>query len=249
MGYVLRSVRKLITTGAFLPELPMALVLRLNADPLKKASRGSQTYVLKRFDYLRLEQVETLSTKDVERLPFIKRVGFTAEEEYRIIAQSDEPQRTAFSIDMPLTWINKIYLNPWLPDTISESVKATLRSFPGCSKLPVQKSRLIDSGRWKKAGDKVVGRSVPSTPLRKKQIFDKVKIKTGVKREKNTSSLFAHLRVLGLLLKATKSGSVCMSRSGILQMVAVEDVELDRSNPRIRKFLEMYGEEPTVDFH
>jgi hypothetical protein len=30
-------------------------------------------------------------------------------------------------------------------------------------------------------------------------------------------------------------------------MVAIEEVELDRSNPRIRKFLEMYGEEPTAE--
>jgi hypothetical protein len=32
-----------------------------------------------------------------------------------------------------------------------------------------------------------------------------------------------------------------------LQMVAVADIHLDRNNPRIRKFLEMYGEEPTPE--
>jgi hypothetical protein len=141
--------------------------IEFKRQPLEESLKGQPNIRFEEVHYLLLEQVEALGTTDLEQLPFIKRVGFTAEKEYRIIAQSDEPQRTAFSIDMPLTWINKIYLNPWLPDTTSESVKATLRSFPGCSKLPVQKSRLIDSGRWKKAGDKVVGRSVPNTPLRK----------------------------------------------------------------------------------
>ena len=32
-----------------------------------------------------------------------------------------------------------------------------------------------------------------------------------------------------------------------LQLVPVDDIQLDRANPRIRKFLEMYGEEPTPE--
>jgi hypothetical protein len=35
--------------------------------------------------------------------------------------------------------------------------------------------------------------------------------------------------------------------AGKHQSVVVEDIELDRSNPRIRKFLEMYGQDPTPD--
>lgn len=38
-----------------------------------------------------------------------------------------------------------------------------------------------------------------------------------------------------------------MISSGVLESVAVADIELDRSNPRIRKFLEMYPEEPTPE--
>ena len=34
---------------------------------------------------------------------------------------------------------------------------------------------------------------------------------------------------------------------GAHKSVLVEDIELDRSNPRIRKFLEMYGDEPTPE--
>src|SRR5258708_33260231 len=34
---------------------------------------------------------------------------------------------------------------------------------------------------------------------------------------------------------------------GVLELVPVVDIELDRTNPRIRKFLEMYPEAPTPD--
>ena len=38
-----------------------------------------------------------------------------------------------------------------------------------------------------------------------------------------------------------------MVNSGVLSSIVVEDIELDRSNPRIRKFLEMYGDQPTPE--
>ena len=34
---------------------------------------------------------------------------------------------------------------------------------------------------------------------------------------------------------------------GVLEQVPVADIELDRTNPRIRKFLEMYPEAPTAE--
>ena len=40
---------------------------------------------------------------------------------------------------------------------------------------------------------------------------------------------------------------VLVSSTGAHKSVLVEDIELDRSNPRIRKFLEMYGDEPTPE--
>src|SRR5882672_4671823 len=38
-----------------------------------------------------------------------------------------------------------------------------------------------------------------------------------------------------------------MVTSGVLEVVAVADIELDRTNPRIRKFLEMYPHDPTPE--
>lgn len=108
--------------------------------------------------YLMLNQAEKLGTADVERLPFLKRKGFVDEDEYRIVIESSEDQRSAYPLDCPLDWIDRIYLNPWLPTSVADSVIDTLSDLPGCAKLDIRHSRLIDSTTWKKAGDRIAGK-------------------------------------------------------------------------------------------
>jgi hypothetical protein len=110
-------------------------------------------------EYLRLEGVENLKDSDVDRLPFVKRVGFSAEEEYRIIAETKKDQKPAFPVKFPVSMISCIYLNPWLPKTIFQSLKTTIQSLPDCGSVRVSRSLLIDSARWKAAGDKVAGKT------------------------------------------------------------------------------------------
>src|SRR6266446_9666971 len=47
-------------------------------------------------------------------------------------------------------------------------------------------------------------------------------------------------------MKGTQMASPVVSPSN-LQLVPVAEIQLDRDNPRIRKFLEMYDENPTQD--
>jgi hypothetical protein len=116
-------------------------------------------------EYLRLNEITHLTQKDAHRLPFLKRIGFADESEYRIVVQADETQGSAYKIGFNLNWINRIYLNPWLPKSIAESVIATLKSIPGCGGLAISRSQLIDSSRWKKAGDDIVGRPTSITKV------------------------------------------------------------------------------------
>jgi hypothetical protein len=50
-------------------------------------------------------------------------------------------------------------------------------------------------------------------------------------------------------MMGSREGFVASAKSGTanLQLVPVNDIVLDRDNPRIRKFLEMYGEDPTPE--
>lgn len=139
--------------------------IELHRESLETALNRIEGVRLGPVEYLRLPDVEKLTGKDVDRLPFVKRIGFEAEDEYRIIAETIAPQAPVMSIEMPLSWVSAIHLNPWLPRPIADSVKATLREIPGCSRLRVVRSQLIDSGRWKQAGDTVVGKPKPKPRL------------------------------------------------------------------------------------
>jgi hypothetical protein len=108
-------------------------------------------------DYLTLEKADRLSPKDIDRLPFIKRFGFKPETEYRITLETDEPQGAAYSIEMPRNWIGKVFLNPWLPASLAASTIETIHEIKGCKSLKVERSHLINSVRWKRAGDRVAG--------------------------------------------------------------------------------------------
>jgi hypothetical protein len=132
--------------------------VELTRAPLEKMLGSKSGVRFGNVEYMKYQDLEELTGKDFDRLPFVKRQGFSDEEEYRIIAESSSAQETAYPIPIKLGWINRITINPWLADSITESVIAALKQLPGCDNLRVQKSRLIDSSRWKRGGDYVVSR-------------------------------------------------------------------------------------------
>lgn len=139
--------------------------IELKRDSLEMVLRRNNSIKFGLVDYLRLKDIDTIGPINWERLPFFKRAGFSAEEEYRIIAHSDEIQAAALGIEIELDWISKIYLNPWMPEPLAESVKASIRAIDGCKNIAIQRSQLIDSQRWKSAGDRVVGHPQPKAKL------------------------------------------------------------------------------------
>jgi len=109
-------------------------------------------------EYLRLTQAENLTGRRPEQLPFMKRIGFQPESEYRVIATSTDQQAPALSLPIDLKLIRRVYINPWLPKSLYQSVKSVLSDIKGCSHIKISRSRLIDSQRWKNVGDQVVGK-------------------------------------------------------------------------------------------
>lgn len=111
--------------------------------------------------YLTLDEVDQLSKGDVANLPFVKRAAFIDEDEYRIVVETDKPQAPVFYVDFDLHWIKRVHLNPWLPKTIAATMKKIIQRIPGCGGVEVWRSQLIDSSRFKRAGDRVIGRPSP----------------------------------------------------------------------------------------
>lgn len=130
-------------------------------EPLEAMLDGLEGVRYGTVDYLPLSRVDRLTRADAASLPFCKRAGFTDENEFRIIAETTEPQAQVLRIDFPLALIGRIELNPWLPDSVAASVMTVLTSINPDLEINIRRSYLIDSGRWKRAGDRVVGRKTP----------------------------------------------------------------------------------------
>lgn len=136
--------------------------IELKREPLEAALAKDARLRFGPVAYMPIDDVQKLSKAHRDALPFLKRKPYEPEGEYRIVAETDEPQSTALALPIELRWIGRIYLSPWLPDAFFESVKATLRDIPGCRSLSVNRTTLLENSRWKSAGDRLAG--VTSAP-------------------------------------------------------------------------------------
>lgn len=93
----------------------------------------------------------------LDELPFIKRFAFIDEREHRIIYE--DPHTVIKIIYIPITSrdISRIVLNPWLNQSVFESVKRTIKDIKGCKNIPVIKSTVVENENWKKIGSQAFG--------------------------------------------------------------------------------------------
>jgi len=108
--------------------------------------------------YLTLESIAQLGPRSARDLPFLKRYAFKPESEYRIIAESAEPQRPTLAIPLPLDCIARILLNPWLSDGLAATMKTTIAAIPDSTSITVEHSHLLENAKWKRAGERIAGR-------------------------------------------------------------------------------------------
>jgi hypothetical protein len=90
----------------------------------------------------------------LDDLPFIKRIAFNDEREYRFIYNSDE-YITRKDIPISISNITRIIFNPWISIAEYNHFREEIRNIKGCKKINVQRSTCLDSERWKNVGDRI----------------------------------------------------------------------------------------------
>ena len=110
------------------------------------------------------DDVTYMSHREVDKkqpgvfeLPFIKRLAYKDEHEYRIVRMfnEEEAETPARDYDIDLGCIERIVLSPWLPRRLGASIQRVLTSIDGCEKLKVTGSALIADEKWDKFGNEV----------------------------------------------------------------------------------------------
>ena len=108
-----------------------------------------------RVKYVNVGGLEAMGTADVDQLPFLKRLGFRDEREWRVLVNCMEPAKHTYDVEIELSAIKRIILNPWLPPPLSANLRGIIRKIPGCEKLKIESSGLTNSTRWKAAGKNI----------------------------------------------------------------------------------------------
>ena len=85
--------------------------------------------------------------------PFLKRMPFKDEGEYRIIFESKTESTTSKSVPIDLSCVRKVTLSPWLHGDLAPSVIQTIKKIDGCADLAVNRSHLVSNAQWAAAID------------------------------------------------------------------------------------------------
>lgn len=106
-------------------------------------------------EYRRIDELEGNLLGRAE-LPFLKRYPFKDEREYRLFIAPMEPVEGLFRFTVPLAAVDRITLSPWLTKAVAQRVKTTLKRIPGCQRLKIYRSTLVENERWMQYGTKAV---------------------------------------------------------------------------------------------
>lgn len=124
--------------------------VEIDTDALLKRIPSNSGFRARKVRYRYIEDLEK-ERPSVNQWPFLKRLPFADEREFRIIFQSKDPKDETDSVAFPISSIRRITLSPWISKPVSASVKEVLKSIRGCENLNIYNSSLLESARWRKA--------------------------------------------------------------------------------------------------
>lgn len=99
--------------------------------------------------YKTIDKLRSINPKKHE-LPFLKRYAFIDEKEFRLFIGLKKKGHPVFRCAVPLKAINRITLSPWLPKSVVNQVKKSLKAIEGCRSIKIYRSTLIENENWKK---------------------------------------------------------------------------------------------------
>jgi len=96
-----------------------------------------------------------------EDIPYLKRIGYSDEHEWRIIYICDrENPEILPSFPIGLDAINCIYFNPSMPKNLSDNLKCIMKEITEIGNLKIASSTLTNSLQWKSSGKEFFKRSI-----------------------------------------------------------------------------------------
>ena len=106
--------------------------------------------------YLKIKDLKS-SHAEITEMPFLKRAPYNAEHEFRFVYESKRTRLHFKSYPIPLSCIDRIYLSPWMPEGVADSVKESLKEIGDVRAIPITRSTLIRNDQWQDYGNRIAG--------------------------------------------------------------------------------------------
>jgi hypothetical protein len=100
-----------------------------------------------RVEYIKLNELGK-HVHGASQMPFLKRYPFSPECEYRLLYEDQYDETSIFEQTIPLECVDRIYLSPWMPNSVATSVKQFLEASSVFKDLKISHSTLISNETW-----------------------------------------------------------------------------------------------------
>jgi len=131
--------------------------VEFNKEKLLNNFNNSKGFRTGYVNYKTIREME-INNLDIHLLPFIKRVAFKDDNEFRILYESESAKVLYKIVSINLDCISKIIINPWISKLAYNSVRAVIKMIDGCIDIPITNTRLTNNDQWKKLGNKMLNR-------------------------------------------------------------------------------------------
>ncbi|EIF2259504.1 DUF2971 domain-containing protein [Vibrio cholerae] len=130
------------------------IYVEFNRDKLLTSLDNQVNLQTQPVDYKKITDLRKIRLEPNE-LPFLKRIVFRDEKEFRLFVGSDTDLGPVLRLKFDLASIKRIVLSPWLPQSVGHHVKSVIKSIPGCSNIKVSRSTLVENEDWKSFAENV----------------------------------------------------------------------------------------------
>jgi hypothetical protein len=123
--------------------------IEFNKDKLLAVFDSNEEITKRYVDYRKIDDLREGPPIQLEDLPFLKRLPYTDEREFRLVYTSTREAKEHKDYPVGLDCVRRITLSPWMPKALVNSVRTTLKALDGCGHIKMYQSTLVSNEGWK----------------------------------------------------------------------------------------------------
>ena len=102
--------------------------INFNSKMLENAFSQIVNLQFKEVDYLTLKSQKS-SPPSIAQLPFLKRIPYKHEKEYRALWESNSIKKSSYDVPIDLSSITRITLSPWMHSSLKDNIVSLLHTY------------------------------------------------------------------------------------------------------------------------